>query len=159
MELPAIRLTQNGKVMFFVELTAKQIRDNKILPDIWSTTNQTGNQRELDHTRSRKFSKYIQKSQNISPISVLLSVRKELKFVQKDGNYGRLIIPDDVQIHVVDGQHRVDGLKEALKETPDLGFTIPAIIISPQMMGAHNEDESTYLEAKQFVVINQTQKR
>jgi DGQHR domain-containing protein len=159
MELAALRITQNSKAMFLVELTAKQVRDNKILPDIWSSSNQTGYQRELDHSRSRKFSKYIQKSQNISPNSVLLSVRQELKFVPKDGDYGRLVIPDNTEIHVVDGQHRIDGLKLALKEAPTLSFTIPAIIISPQMMGAKSTDDATYLEAKQFVVINQTQKR
>lgn len=67
---------------------------------------------------------YLLKQMGIFPTSVLLNVRKEdgeVKFVKKssvDDNIdtGDLEVPDDLTWYVVDGQHRLEGLKSAMAE-------------------------------------------
>lgn len=90
-----------------------------------------GYQRELQETRlSRsKFgvAGYLLDQMGIFPTSILVNVRQEeghLEYQKKgegsEGEIGDLIVPDDPTWFVVDGQHRLEGLKIATREQEEL---------------------------------------
>lgn len=59
-------------------------------------------------------------------------------------------IPNDIELWLVDGQHRVEGLREVVDEYPRIRNLELPIIIS--------NFRNKYDEAKQFLIINKTQK-
>jgi DGQHR domain-containing protein len=157
MQLPAFEIEQNSKKFYFSFMTAEQLADEqRIKADKWTPLNPEGYQRDLDPKRAGQFARFISSQKNFSPSSILLSVRGPLSFHPKSGNYGILEIPDNEILWEVDGQHRIGGLRIALRNNPDMKVTFPVIIISPTLL---QESDPRFFEAKQFVVINKTQKR
>ena len=163
MRLLAFKIEQHGKPLYVTYLHASDLLDqDKIKPDVWSPNNPDGYQRSLEIHRARLFARYILNTKNISPPSILLSARGEVKFERIRDNYGMLEIPDDSALFVVDGQHRVEGIRIALRGlirggrlSPD--FMLPVVIICPKFIDSN--EAPRFIEAKQFVVINRTQKR
>ena len=160
MRLPAFEIEQNGKKFYAGYMLAQQLCDEKrVKADTWSPGNREGYQRRLDLVRARLFTKYVANPDNISPPAVLLSVRESIEFKSKDGKYGILSIPDSSILYEVDGQHRIEGLREAVKRDQiDSDFALPVIIICPVKLGEKEATNPRFCEAKQFVVINRTQK-
>lgn len=160
MRIPAFEIEQNGKKFYAGYMLAQQLCDEKrVKADAWSPGNREGYQRRLDLVRARLFAKYVANPDNISPPAVLLSVRESVEFTSKDGKYGILSIPDSSILYEVDGQHRIGGLREAAKRDQiDSDFALPVIIICPVKLGEKEAVNPRFCEAKQFVVINRTQK-
>lgn len=160
MELPAFEIEQNKKKFYTAYMLAEQLCDERrVKADAWSPGNREGYQRRLDTIRARLFAKYIANPDNISPQAVLLSVRESVEFTSKDGKYGILSIPDSSILYEVDGEHRIGGLKEAIRRDEiHSGFALPVIIICPVKLGKKEAANPRFCEAKQFVVINRTQK-
>lgn len=114
---------------------------------------ESGYQRAPERSRARALARFL-KTQNIAllPNSVLLNARDEVEIVE-EGGLARLRIPDSVKLWVVDGQHRLAGLRVAIEEEEDLRFKdylIPVVVT----VGL---DEAK--EAEQFRVINETAKK
>jgi len=160
MKLPAFQIEQNGKIFWTTYMSAEQLcHERRVKADTWSPDNREGYQRGLDMIRARLFAKYISKSDNISPPAILLSVRESIDFEPKEGRYGILKIPDSSILYEVDGQHRIGGLREARRRNEISGqLTLPVIIICPLKLGEKEATNPRFCEAKQFVVINRTQK-
>jgi len=160
MRLPAFEIEQNGKKFYAGYMLAQQLCDEKrVKADAWSPGNREGYQRRLDLVRARLFAKYVANPDNISPPAVLLSVRESVEFRSKDGKYGILSIPDSSILYEVDGQHRIGGVREAVRRDQiDSDFALPVIIICPVKLGEKEAANPRFCEAKQFVVINRTQK-
>ena len=160
MKLPAFEIEQNRKKFYITYMSAEQLSDDKkIKADAWDEHNREGYQRGLDMIRARLFAKYISNPDNVSPPAILLSVRESVDFELKDGNYGILKIPDSSILYEVDGQHRVGGIREAKRRNEiSAQLTLPVIIISPLKLGEKEARNPRFCEAKQFVVINRTQK-
>jgi len=160
MELPALEIEQNGKKFYAACMSAEQLCDEgRVKADVWSPGNREGYQRKLDTIRARLFAKYIANQDNISPQAILLSVRESVEFRPKDGKFGTLSIPDGSTLYEVDGQHRIGGLREAIRKGEiDSVFALPVIIICPEKLGKEEGANPRFCEAKQFVVINRTQK-
>jgi DGQHR domain-containing protein len=160
MELPAFEIEQNKKRFYAARMLAKQLCDERrVQADAWSPDNREGYQRRLSMVRARLFAKYISNPDNISPPAVLLSIRESVEFKSKDGNYGILSIPDNSILYEVDGQHRIGGLREAIsRDEINSNFALPVIIICPLKLGKKEAANPRFCEAKQFVVINRTQK-
>lgn len=160
MELVAFEIEQNKKKFYAAYMSAEQLCDeDRVKADAWSPANREGYQRRLSTIRARLFAKYIANPDNISPPAVLLSVRESVQFRSKDGKYGTLSIPDSSVLYEVDGQHRIGGLREAVrKEDIHSDFALPVIIICPAKLGKKEAANPRFCEAKQFVVINRTQK-
>jgi DGQHR domain-containing protein len=104
-----------------------------------------------------KVGRYLVTNKNaILPTSILLSVRGEVVFKPLDNNttMGHLCIPEAaLPLWIVDGQHRVAGLRHAIEDLEDedvLNFTLPAVI----MAGLPKFDE-----VQQFYIVNSTSKR
>jgi len=160
MKLPAFEIEQNGKKFYAAYMLAEQLCDEKrVKADAWSPDNREGYQRRLSTIRARLFAKYIANPDNISPPAVLLSVRESVEFISKDGKYGVLSIPGSSILYEVDGQHRIGGLREAVRRDEiHSDFALPVIIICPAKLGKKEAANPRFCEAKQFVVINRTQK-
>lgn len=148
MRLRAIPFVQHGNEMYVAVMSAKDLVA-KTKVDIWRPNNQTGYQRAPEESRSRAFMRFIA-SNEISPPTILANVRDSDRKKVRVGD-GWLDIPDDVDIWLVDGQHRVRGLQMLLESSDKYAdIEVPVVI----MLG-----QSVYQEAKQFVIVNRTQKR
>jgi DGQHR domain-containing protein len=115
--------------------------------------NDRGYQRLLNVARAKKLADYIVKGQNsrdaFLPTSVFLATNKTIDFNERDNT----IEFDTSQIgpfSVVDGQHRLEGLKRAAQEDPRvLNFEVPVNIgvnLPPIAQMCH------------FLIVNTTQK-
>ena len=134
------------------------------------TTNspEEGYQRAVESTRARRFGRWLATGNNISPASILLSIRDEdVKmdnatydereanvtddFGLRDANSVDLKIQPDCKIWIVDGQHRIRGIKELAEADQK---KIGNVNIAFTLLWGLN----VTAEAEQFVIINKTQK-
>ena len=147
LDMKCLALEQNGKKLYLGKMKISDLLDRTKV-DVWHANNQEGYQREVIDSRAKAFGRYIGRTMGTSPNTVLLNIR-ELNSEHYDGE--NLLLPDNVTFWIVDGQHRIRGLEYAiasgLQNLRD--FEIPVIIIFMA---------SRYEEAKQFAIINKTQK-
>lgn len=148
MKFRAVPFTQHGITMYTAVMQAENLVYHTEV-DVWHPDHQDGYQRAVSLPRARKFSRYV--DTEISPPAILANIRDVDKNKINYSN-GQLEIPDEITLWLVDGQHRVAGLKELVDSAPDKysDLQFPVII----MVGA-----DVYEEAKQFVIINTSQKR
>lgn len=149
MELKAFEFEQNGIKLYITAMPVKYLVDeNKVKVDIFVANTEKGYQRKPTLSRTKDYARYL-KSGGISPTSILLNIRGEIgNFVPIQGNFGTLPIPDITDIWIVDGQHRIEGLKYLLEQDPKYAtFPIPVVLMHVS---------SEYDEAMQFVIINKT---
>lgn len=152
MKLEAMEVEQHGKKFYLTQIKAKDLVDaEKIQVDYWRKNNKEGYQRIATPSRARAFSSFIKNAKSVSPVSILLSVRGNVSYKAEAGeSFGTVTIPTQTQLWVVDGQHRIEGLRILLEQEPAYqDFEVPTIIFPL---------EDRYEEAKQFFIINRTQK-
>ena len=138
-ELLAIRTIQHNVVFYTGIMTAEQLcsKDavSKIGPDIYHNgSNEDGYQRNPTSARVKDFGRYIGDNRQ-SPTSIIINVRDaELKFRPFPGTprFGLLTVPSNGKLYVVDGQHRLEGLRfiyeDLLKKGTRLTFEFPSQI-------------------------------
>lgn len=147
MRIRALEIKQRDDRFYLCSFRAKDLTEIYKV-DVWKSDNRNGYQRDVVLTRARSFGRFI-RDHGLSPTSILLNIREKDVISYKDGY---LQIPDETPLWVVDGQHRIKGLKEMIENDGhiDLGeFEFPAVIMNFQ---------NPYEEAKQFVIINRTSK-
>lgn len=144
MKIKATQFQQNGITTYTSVMKAKDVI-NKGEIDRWKPDHKEGYQRDISKSRAKEFSRFIRRKGAISPLSILINVRENvLKY-----NDGYLDIPDKATLWIVDGQHRIEGLKDAIEENIDYEeFDVPVIITNLE----------SFEEATNFVIINKTQK-
>jgi len=150
MKICGLKINQNDKEMFFTVISAEDLFTNfDIKVDTQSKENVLGYQRNLSESRAQSFLRFIVKRRGISPLSVLLNYREELSW-KKEGELYCIDLPEKAKLWMVDGQHRLEGLKKGIESSDEIkNFQIPIIIM--------NEKEQ-YQEALQFFIVNKTQK-
>jgi DGQHR domain-containing protein len=158
-EMMAIRTMQHNVVFYTGTMSAEQLcspeAKNRIRPDIYQhETNDEGYQRIPTSARVMDFARFIGDNRQ-SPTSIIMNARSvEVKFRPFQGtlNFGVLTVPPEGNLYVVDGQHRLEGLRylfqEKQKSGEKLNFEFPVVITNM----------SKYDEALQFAIINRTQK-
>lgn len=133
--IPAAKV-QQGTLQLYA--TSIKVRD-LVAPGFYSVEtldpedpNDTGYQRLLNSTRAKKLADYITRGQDTKdaflPTSVLLATHKSLPY---DEHTNRIVIntSDLGPFSVVDGQHRLEGLKlAAQKDDRVLDFEVPVNI-------------------------------
>jgi len=124
--------------------------------DRWGEDNPKGYQRALVPIRVRKAMTYLLKEEGVFPTSILVNVRGKIEFKPKQridnfAEFGELVIsPESLPFSIVDGQHRLEGLKEAREEDPKFeDYPIPVTIVNLP---------DVYTEMRQFYIINTRQK-
>lgn len=151
-EIEAYRFSQGKKVMFFIALPVKDIFEKFNLGvDLWKEGHNEGYQREISKSRANSFKRYIAKTGGFCPVSATLNFRDKIKFKPEKDNFGKLIFPEKPKIWIVDGQHRLEGIKAGLDEYPEIfwNLQVPMVLMN---------EEDVYNEAAQFYIINKTQK-
>lgn len=147
MKMQVVAFSQHGKTMYVGKISAKDL-SGRAKVDVWRANNQEGYQRLPEPTRARAFMRFI--AAEVSPPAILANIRNEdaKKVTIKDDH---LEIPDDVTLWLMDGQHRFAGI-EMLTQSTDKDYNIEFPIVI--MLG-----ETVYEEAKQFVLVNMSQKK
>lgn len=161
MDLDAFEIDQNGKKLYVTTMTVRDLRDeDRVRVDEWSRDNPNGYQRKPTDSRVKAFGRFIGRAKGVSPLSLTLSVRGKVVFSPKNGNFGSLRLPEDNVLWVVDGQHRIAGLRHVVEnENPDYDdFPLPVVIMPTDSEDGHSSHNPRFEEAKQFVIINRTAK-
>ncbi len=163
MKVECFELRQNGRPMYVGIVRVGDLKDEaRVRADMWARDNPDGYQREPTQSRVAAFGRYIAKGKGTAPNSILLSLRFKPRFTQISGNLGTLEIPDDETLWIVDGQHRVAGLRGLARENPAYDDFPLTVVFMPTLLGggeaAFEELNARYEEARQFVIINRTQK-
>ncbi len=153
MELKCIEFEQNNIKLYSAIMSARDLtNESDVKVDIYNARNAEGYKRKPSFLRARDFARYLEKAKGICPASILLNMRGEFSFEPIKGNLGILRLPDTPNTEkfwIVDGQHRIEGLKELLdSDSSYANFPMNVII-----MGVSTE----YEEARQFIIINKTQ--
>lgn len=153
MELKCVEFEQNGHKLYSAIMFARDLtNDSDVKVDIYNAGHAEGYQRRPSHLRARDFARYLEKGKGICPTSILLNIRGAFSFEPIKGNFGILKLPDNPDTEkfwIVDGQHRIEGLRELLASDQSYA-NFP---MNVTIMGASTE----YEEAKQFIIINKTQ--
>ncbi|MEP7319004.1 MAG: DGQHR domain-containing protein [Panacibacter sp.] len=153
---PASLVKQGGLILYATSLKVSDL----IIPNFYSierldpeNANERGYQRLLNKGRAKKLADYIVAGQETKdaflPTSIFLATNKNIAF---NPNYNTIEIDIDEigPFNVVDGQHRVEGLKMAAdKDSRVLEFEVPvniAINLSEIEQMCH------------FLIVNTTQK-
>lgn len=133
--IPAARVRQGGLVLYTTSIRVKQL----VSKGFYSVetldpedTDDRGFQRLLNTARAKKLADYIVKGQNSQdaflPTSVLLATDKSIGFNEQQ-NTIEIDISTVGPFSVVDGQHRLEGLKMAAeKDDRVLEFEVPVNI-------------------------------
>jgi DGQHR domain-containing protein len=126
------RQNKEGKELFLGVLSAEElVRVAEI--DFFKPETKDGYQRTLVNKRVRDLAAYVSKQGGLLPTAVLVNVRSDANFIPwsdngLDGNIGWLSIPDSETLWVVDGQHRVEGLRKAVDNSSEpLLYDVPVV--------------------------------
>lgn len=133
--IPAARVAQGGLVLYTTSIKVKEL----VSPNFYSVEtldpdgcNDNGFQRLLNTARAKRLADYIVKGQDrrdaFLPTSVFLATDKSIGFNERE-NTITFDIRDVGPFSVVDGQHRLEGLRMAAeKDARVLDFAIPVNI-------------------------------
>jgi DGQHR domain-containing protein len=130
----------------------------RVHSDTYRPDNRAGYQRTVTKSRVRQLSTYLRAEEGMLPTSILLCIRQpdRAQFevaIQGDAEHGRgetglLTVAPDVDLWVVDGQHRLSGLQRALTKDKAkwvADYPLPVVIV---------EGIDQYEEMRYFHVIN-----
>tara|TARA_Y100000590_G_C15681622_1_gene1000058 strand:- start:618 stop:1775 length:1158 start_codon:yes stop_codon:yes gene_type:complete len=152
-EIPAIEFSQNGSSMLVTSMTANELiaftKVDPYNPALEFDDEDQGYQRTPSQTRIKKLGNFL--DTNIKeersfpmPTAILLSDRGSKS--EYDGT--SLSFPSNGKFPVIDGQHRIEGIKHAVnnRKNETLGdYSYPCIIM---------RDMDKINEMKQFKVVN-----
>ncbi len=152
---PAVQILQGKRSLFLTCLTVRDFSDGFYRVDRLDVQAAEGMQRLLNTARVRSFSKDIlgAADQNavFLPTSIFLATRGSINYDEKsrelffDSDHSHGVCPLDV----VDGQHRIEGLKKAAQDNKELLDFPVATIIATEMSEAE--------KMLQFVTVNTKQ--
>jgi DGQHR domain-containing protein len=165
MEVQALRISQWGygegateQTLYISAFPMKYLVNADI--DRWSKTNREGYQRPPEESRLRpgkgSVVRYLLDEMGIFPTSVLLNIRGVLEFKEDTKltekiSIGRLRISDNEKPIIIDGQHRIEALKRAMDQKPELqDYPMPVSVTNLK---------DKFEEMLLFYIVNSRQKR
>lgn len=160
MRYPAIRVNQldDGKELFVASVKIKDLIDETHFAiDFWDQSQQLsekqGYQRRPSTSHVKKIANYaINETKALFPGAILINSRSPLRFEGDKNGVGELVLSHP-PLWIVDGQHRIRGLRHAIENLEDRRWEereLPVVVLSN-----FNKIE----EVKQFHILNSTQKR
>jgi len=156
MRFGAIKLQQGKLILYLTKLSAgdlkRLLKNRQVIVDKYDPMNPEGRkgyQRGVEDSRADEIAKWLSISNPILPPLLLGSLtlncrRKEN--IRFDEQKEELVLSDDTVLHVVDGQHRIEGLTRSKEED----YEVPLTVV---------EGLNIAQEAGQFLVINTKQKK
>jgi DGQHR domain-containing protein len=148
-KIKAIKFKMSGSDYYLGVISAGDLVKNYEV-DYWSKSNPQGYQRSLGKSRSKKFSDYLKIHNGILHQTILINIRnsKGTSYKSSSADFG--ILETNEKLFLVDGQHRVGGIKMMIEQNPAFASVpIPVLV----MVGLNREKEAT-----QFIIVNKTQK-
>jgi DGQHR domain-containing protein len=130
------RMGGKETTLYVAALPAKAILDLFDVDVFDAGSNPGGYQRRPVEYRFREIARYVLSHEGLLPTAILVNIRDAAEFVPtKDGsNTGLLRLPVEARLWVVDGQHRVYGLREARQKLAqaygpdaDLAYDLPIV--------------------------------
>ena len=154
LSIRAVPLTQGDHRLFVGSMKARDITEftaiDRFDPKRSIDHPDQGYQREAEPPRFKKYANFlIKEADRLAPSAILLSSRTALRY---DPSTGMLTVTSDAPLQIVDGQHRVEGMRYAIdeKRRDELkSFEVPVVII---------EGLNRFQEMRQFAVVNGTAK-
>jgi len=165
LEIPVIRIMQQGRKIYIGKMRGEEILDSCVMtewnPDLGWDLDRQGYQRAPIRKHYMRIAHFLKEEGDpLLPTSALLAAREEryglLEFIPYNDalpDVGKIMLPKERQLFIVDYQHRWRGIKfaiEDLKFNGLLNFQVPVIIMA---------DVEMYEEIRQFYLINSKQKR
>lgn len=152
MRLKVLKLEQNGVPIYLSVLPAEVLtNEEKSRVDRWSPSNEKGYQRAIQDRRANEAAWYLTNAEGWFPTSVLVSIRGDAAFEEGATNDwfsdGYLNIPENLTLWIIDGQHRVEGLKRAIERGAQhlRNYQVPvAIVPNPDVVD----------EMRMFYIVN-----
>ena len=152
--VPAVQAEQNGHELFLFFLSAATLRDlplevERYDPDKSYSAQDQGYQRAPERNRARRFSRYLEKPEALSPTALMINDRYSV--TEYDPTSNQLLFDTTKgPLFNYDGQHRQLGYDFRLKDDPSFGdFHVPVVM-------TRGIDKLT--EMLQFQTINSTGK-
>ena len=162
MKIDAIRSEQNGHNIFSAKMTVAELAQVAEVDFADPGINRTGYQRKPNEKRYDQIASYMIGKKAIMPPPIIMSYRGKLSTKSLRGGFVEIEIPADEKLWVIDGQHRLGGLKLLAGLQPTMGtgkiskrfqkynadyqeFEMPVVII---------ECSTVAVEASQFSIIN-----
>lgn len=147
-----IKVKQGKFEMFLISLTAKELIEYSAVYYYKNTKGNEGYQRQLITNHYRKIAKYIETTEEpILPPAILAAVEPDFILVESSE------ITIKKVIRIVDGQHRIQGLKY-LKENNPTSYKKIENYEFPVILMVINENQKIH-EVNTFVNINSKGKR
>lgn len=146
----AIKFKSGTSVLYLSLIKAKELLSQYSIDAYDAVSHKEGYQRKIQKSRARKFANYLIKCRGNFNSTILLNVRetKDTRFISRKKHTAGLLEIND-PIYVVDGQHRIEGLKIAVGE----GYNRDCLV--PTVLTLGNDKHS---EALAFLIINRTAK-
>ena len=151
-------VTQHGHKFYLTKVKIKDFMENiKFTVDEWTLSKvnrikDQGYQRKLLDKHSGEFATFISNPLNFSPTSIYVNVRPDQKNACKIEEYDNdtvdIVFEPRILLYVVDGQHRLMGMKNMMDWTLDPDIEIPFTLTH-----GLTRDE----ELEQFITMNKTQ--
>lgn len=145
MEIKAMEITQvaeGEKIHLYLAVMSAEMLSERAKPDAFDAgTNPKGYQRRASDHRVSAIATYVSSHEGLLPTAVLLNVREGAEFEREGGNgtpVGTLRIPDEETLWIVDGQHRIAGIKASRERSgTDADYELPVVITT----GIPRQDE------------------
>lgn len=140
---PAIKCVQNDHVFYVAVMSSKDL-DEMCFVSRRKDDRDKGFQRLLSEKRAREIADYLDNNKGVIPSAIIVSAQPIAKLEFDETNSKIRIEREQNSLLVLDGQHRLYGMKTAEKN-----YDIPVVIFSHL---------NTQDEIRQFIDINTTQK-
>jgi len=145
----AQKFTQGNEELFLFNLSSNELAD-LCTYDSRSATNPDGIQRSLDNRRVKQIAGFVNEESNLLPSGIVVNLGTEVEVLEDSDelNTVKLLFPDSHGdfMTVIDGQHRLKGLKT--NEEVDYGLPVVAF-----------KNISREQAAKVFADLNYNQKK
>ncbi len=140
---PALKCTQNDHT-FYISVMKSSVLSEICFVSRRKDDSDKGFQRHLSEKRAKEIAKYLDNNKGVIPSALIVSAQPCARFEYKENTSKITVEKAKNSLLVLDGQHRLYGLKNASKE-----YEIPVVIFSAL---------TTQEEIRQFIDINTTQK-
>ncbi|MEI8209992.1 MAG: DNA sulfur modification protein DndB [Methylococcales bacterium] len=123
---PAIRGTQSGNEYYIVMCPLKRLKKIFVFDESTLCAEDRA-QRLLNPSRIPQISKYIHQNRfdyTFSSLTACIDGQCYFEPISPDGHgskIGNLVVDDDAELYITDGQHRSAAINKALEEDPSLG--------------------------------------
>jgi DGQHR domain-containing protein len=167
MLIQAIQSTQNDNTVYSASMSVRDLAKITEIDFADPLTKKDGYQRKPNDRRFYEIANYLTYDNSMMPPAIVLSYRGKLNKKKIDGDIVRIDFDETEKLFVIDGQHRLGGLKliAGLYVHPETGVTVHDFVkfeskyAKFEMPVVIIESPTVQVEAYQFAKINSEAKK